>query len=178
MEFTRQITNYVCYPECPWLVTRPKELCRSNFRSSSREAGSTLGKRLGSLFRREFSLRTNPQFSLGLPSNSTFAVEAISTWYSPSYSLCFFDFDPFFLIAANWTHYHRIWTGIHFNYLQLSSSELESGVPPWPLGLGPRDLRPFRIISGFLSAKTILICFNLYQILFQRQCLWFIPLSQ
>lgn len=34
------------------------------------------------------------------------------------------------------------------------SSSLEDSV--WPLGLGPRDLRPLRTLSAFLSARTIL----------------------
>lgn len=57
-------------------------------------------------------------------------------------------------------------------FLQLSSSELVSGVPataawrpdtpptapeltPWPLGLGPRDRRPFLTSSALRSDRTI-----------------------
>lgn len=42
-------------------------------------------------------------------------------------------------------------------YVQ-SSSELESGEPPWPFGLGPRERRPFRMFSVFLSTSTMFLC--------------------
>lgn len=63
--------------------------------------------------------------------------------------------------------------GGNISVLQLSSSELVSGVPgtvtgklvppavlpeltPWPLGLGPRERRPFLTNSELRSANTIL----------------------
>lgn len=68
----------------------------------------------------------------------------------------FVEFFLFFLCECEFKIKYSFQCNTYLN-LQ-SSSELESGEPPWPLGLGPRDLFPLRtLFSLFRSFSTIFL---------------------